>query len=337
MKFLSILLLILSLYSQASAISVRDWRSPNPDTKIEIENSILTVTSTASAGGIYNTRPLGISDEDRGLLVIKMKTSGDGIGEVSWRTKGTNFSFLKSFPFYLRRTNQYHTYYLNLAAYNRDHARIDQLLFFPLPGPGTAEIEELKFVKGNLWEKTLAGWQEFFGPAGREPDGFNFLVIRSPRLFGRPFLLYVNLFLLGFLAIAVAFRLRKAFLLTLLIAWVVLEMSSLLNNWISFQRDKKYFGKSPEEKREMINTKGFYAFLKWADRELPPGAAFNILTSGMDDGLRAKYYLYPRILKANAPYLLVLNKKIDKETSKRYRPWKEFKKGAFILINVAIH
>lgn len=323
MKFLSILLLILSLCSQVGAIPNLDWRSPNPDTKIELKNSILTVASTASAGGIYNSRPLNISDEDRDLLVIKMRTSSGGIGEVSWRPGGANFSFKRSLPFYLMKPGSYHTYYLNLAAYNRDHALIDHLLFFPLPGPGTAEIKELKFVKGDLWEKTLAGWQEFFGPAGREPDGFNFLVIRSPRLFGRPFLLYVNIFLLGFLIIAVAFRLRRAFLLTLLIVWIMLEMSTLLNNWIAFQRDKVYFGKSLEEKREMINTKGFYDFMKYADRELPAGAGFDIRAAGIYNDLRAQYYLYPRIRYAGAPYLLTFNCKIDRKLLEKYKPWKE--------------
>ena len=133
MKFISILLLILSLCSQAGAIPNLDWHSPNPDTKIELKNSILTVASTASAGGIYNSRPLMIFDEDFDLLIIEMKASRDGIGEVSWRPGGANFSFKRSLPFYLMKPGSYHTYYLNLAAYNRDHALIDHLLFFPCP------------------------------------------------------------------------------------------------------------------------------------------------------------------------------------------------------------
>ena len=181
----------------------------------------------------------------------------------------------------------------------------------------------------------IAGWQEFFGPLGREPDGFNFLVIRSPRLFGLPFLAYINWWLGLFLAAVILLRsrldLRWPFLLIIFFLWIFLESSSLLNHWISFQRDRPFFGKSLEEKRELLNNKDFYPFLKFADREIPAGAPFDVLFAGMFNQDRAIYYLYPRPYLNNAPYLLVFDRRIGKDSLKKYKIWKRFRKGAYIL------
>ncbi|MBI5078641.1 hypothetical protein HZB08_01280, partial [Candidatus Saganbacteria bacterium] len=172
-------------------------------------------------------------------------------------------------------------------------------------------------------------------PRGREPDGFNFLVIRSPRLFGRPFLSYLNAFLIVILAGVVLLRsrinLRRPLLFILLSLWVTLELSSLINNWISFQRDRRFWGKSPEEKRIMINPKDFYPFLKFADQQLPPKADLDISASGLYARSYADYYLYPRILKSGAPYFLVFDLKPSPPLLKKYAPWKKFREGAYIL------
>ena len=311
------------------------WHSPNSSVKIEFKDSQLTVSSTLASTGIYNRLPLRASTKDFDLLLIKMKTTRDGVGEVSWTSREGTFSFLKNYPFYLRRAGQFHVYYINLAAYNRDRSRIDHLLLFPFSGPGTAVIQEFRLTKGDLREKVLAGWQEFFGPGGRMPDGFNFLVIRSPRLFGKPFILYVNYFLLILLAAVILARsksdFRRHFLLVLLACWILLELSSLLNNWISLRNDWRYFGKSLEEKRAMINTKDYYQFLKFADKMLPPGAGFAIYTPIIYDASRAIYYLYPRPLQSNPPYILVFYQKIGGDISKKYHFWKSFKEGIYIL------
>lgn len=321
-------MIALSIISQAPALDLLnhdlDWRSPNRETRIAFKNRHLSVGSERTSNGIYNNHPLNINTRDHDLLIIKMTASKSGIGEVFWAAQDKRFSPLKNYPFYIQRSG---TYYLNLSAYNRDGSTIGYLLLFPFSGPGRAEITEFKLVKGNLLEKAMAAWQEFFGPLGREPDGFNFLVIRSPRLFGRPFLLYVNILLGAALIIALFLRRRREFLFLLLACWLLVELSSLLNNWLAFQKSWPFYGQSLEEKHIMLNTKDFYPFLKFADEKLPPGADFDISAAGMDNDFRAQYYLYPRRLKKDAPFLLVF----DRKTS-GLKPWKTFRAGAFIAI-----
>jgi hypothetical protein len=342
MKIAIITLLAFTLCSQTLAqneISLLHskylWRSPNPGTKIEFSPSSLTVSSTSSSTGIYNLLPINISSKKYNLLVVKMKTSKDGIGEVSWASENLRFHPLQSYPFYLRKPGQWYTYYLNLSSYHRGSAPINHLLFFPFQGPGTAEIKEIKFIKGTLGEKALAAWQEFWGPRGREPDGFNFLVIRSPRLFGGPFLRYLNYFLLIVLAITFLLKpyldLRRPFLILLLTFWLFLELSSWVNNWIAFRRDLIFLGKTLEEKRTLINPKDYYPFLKFADQHLPPSSSFEVDTKLPYGKAKAAYYLYPRSLTANAPYLLIFDQEINRNYLKNFYLWKTFRKGAYLL------
>jgi len=331
--------LLLAGVSLAGEINLLDpawgWRSPNPGVKIEFSAAGLTVSGTLTSTGIVNRRPLNFSTRDFDLLAIKMKTSKEGMGELSWASDKTPFSFRNSYPFYLRRPGAYHTYYVNLAAYDRDRSKITLLLLFPFSGPGAAEIAELKLVKGSLYEKIFAGWQEFFGPNGREQDFFNFLVVRSPRLFGRTLNYYVNFFLALFLAVVVILRKRwdlsRVFLLTLLAAWAAVELNYLGENLAAVRRQARFLGKSLEEKRALVNPGDFYAFLKFADSQLPAGAAFDIRAAGLYNGRNANYYLYPKRFKAGAPYLLIYDVKPDQKTRRGYRPWQIFRPGAYIL------
>ena len=270
-----------------------DWHSPNKETKIVFRDKKIIVSSQKTSNGIYNNRPLGIDTGKYKLLTFKLTSSKSGIGEIFWAEKNKAFSPLKNFPFYVGRSG---TYYLNVAAYDRDHSTINQLLLFPFSGPGTAEISEFKFVRGGPGEIMLAAWQEFFGPLGRQPDGFYFLVNRSPRLFGRPFLLYINIFLGAALLVALVFRRKRWFLLLFAGCWILVELSSLLNNWIAFKNDWRFFGKNLEEQHTIINTRDFYPFLGFADQYLPAAASFEVRADGMDNDSRAQYYLYPRMV-----------------------------------------
>ena len=297
--------LFLCLINSAFALNLLspayNWRSPNQDTKISWRDGKLTFTSTRSAGGLYNTVPL--NGRENRLLIIKMRTSRRDLGEVSWTTGQERFTPRNNRPFYLRNG-------LHYMMIGREKAPLEHLLLFTGSGPGTTEISEFKLVEGTPLELGLAGWQEFWGPVGREPDGFNWLVIRSPRLFGRTINFYLNIFLAIFLIYAWRSGKRREFLLVLLAAWLLLEGSSLLNNWISFQRDAKYFGQPLEKKHAMINTSGFYRFLQAADKRLPPGAPFKLKRLGQEDirdfydDLRARYYLYPQLASAETTNII---------------------------------
>jgi hypothetical protein len=86
-----------------------------------------------------------------------------------------------------------------------------------------------------------------------------------------------------------------------------------------------------EEKRALINGDDFYAFIKFADRELPPAASFDVLTSHPYYNFRAAYYLHPRDYQPASAYLLVYDGAIDRQALRKYKLWRTFRKGAYIF------
>jgi hypothetical protein len=287
--------------------------------------------STLNPPRLVNTKPLRLSTREYPILIIESKQAGGKLGEVAWRAGDEPFSFRNSRPFPLQGGNKTARYLLNLSVYNRSGKNIDQLVVFPAGSAGTAEIISLTASSGSLPELVTAAWQEFWGPPGHEPDPFDFMVIRSPRLFGRPFNLYLNLFLALFLLYAWRSGKRREFFGVLLAVWLLLEANSLRNNWLAVRADAKYLGKTLEQKRALINVPDYYPFLMFADKVLPPGAGFMIVTPVLYGGALANYYLYPRPYEENAPYLLLFRQPLSQELKDKYFVWKTYQRGACIL------
>lgn len=279
---------------------------------------------------IVNSIPLNADLKDCDLLAIRVKAAKPGVAELFWAPSRNSFSFRRNYPVYVN--DQAKPNLVNLAAYTRDGMTTVNHLLLIAEGP--AEITEIKFIRGGLWQKMAAGWQEFFGPLSRTQDGMEYIIIRSPRLFGRPFLSLVNALLFVLLLVVLLLRkkkdLRRAFLAALLVCWGLVELNSLRNNWLAVRRDARYLGQPLEVKRAMINEGDFYAFLKFAERELPVPSSFDVLTYGLDHNFRAAYYLYPRSYGAGGRYLLVYDRPFDKLALKQYKLWKLFRPGAAI-------
>lgn len=337
-RLLTLVILILHFtgLSLADEINLLDpkyrWRSPNPETRIEFTDSMLIVSSKKTSSGIYNRLPLNLSTEKYDLLKIELKTSKTGQGEISWISGKQKFSKARSFPFYLKSPNTYHAYYLNLKPYNPSQT-IDRILFFPFSGPGRAEIKTLKFIKGSWGEKIMAAWQEFWGPRERGRLGESFLVIKSPRIFGRSIFYYLNLLILICAVLLFLIKNTGYTLFLILILWGILEVNTLTNNWVLFQHNLPFWGKSLEEKRAMQNVKDFYKFIKFAEKIIPADSSFEILTHPKYPytQARAGYYLYPRKMAENAPYLLIFDAELDRLILTNYKVIEKFRKGAYIL------
>jgi hypothetical protein len=318
-KFWAVFLVIFALAGTALAAAEIDLLTPGPG------------WTSAVRGGfqIVNAAALGISTQDYDLLSIKIRSTRSGLAELYWAPRRDQFSIYRNYPFYV--ADRYETNLINLAAYNRDGSVINHFL---LVSEGTLEISELKLIKSNPWQKVLAGWQEFFGPLSRTQDGMEYLVIRSPRLFGSSFMYLSNAFLLVLLLAVLLLRgkkdLRRAFLLILLTCWGLAELNSLRNNFLAVQRDVPYLGKTLETKRAIMNEGDFYAFIKFAGRELPPAASFEIATARPYYDYRAAYYLYPRDYLKGADYLLVYDGRLERRALKKYKLWKTFRPGAYI-------
>jgi hypothetical protein len=265
--------------------------------------------TTTNPPRLVNTKPLRLSTKQYPLLIVEIKQQGGIIGELSWRAATEPFSFTNSLPFYLRGNNKPGIYYLNLAAYNRSGKEIDQLVIFPAGQGDAAVINSLIASSGSLPERLAAAWQEFWGPTGHEPDPFDFLVRRSPRLWGLPVVLYLNLLLFSLLLIALLVRRRfdpsRYFFGVLVIGWLLLEASSLVGNWTALARTTKFWGKPLETKRALSYPSGFYDFIVKTAKKLPPDATFSFHSArGYKLENPAQYYLYPRLLTPEGEYKL---------------------------------
>jgi hypothetical protein len=331
-----ILITTLSLQSSALEIDLLDpshsWRSPNRDTQISFADSKLIISSVHSSIGIYNQKPLNLSAKDFNLLIIRMKASKGGIGEISWRSGKEPFAPERNFSFYLKSPDKYHTYYLNLKPYLKEK-NIGQVLFFPFNKEGKAELTGFKFIKGTLWQKALAGWQEFWGPIGRNYTGKSFFVLKSPMLFGKSIFFYLNWLIAVSLLVSLLFKRPRFTITSILVLWILLEASSAVNNWIFFKDDLRFWEKNLEEKRAIQNAKDFYQFMKFAEKKIPPDSDFDLVAAPKYpySRERAGYYLYPRKLKEKAAYLLIFDLEPGKDILEKYKLIGKFRKGAYIL------
>ena len=283
----------------------------------------------AGQSRFVNAVPLNVTAHDYDLVAVRIRSAQAGVAELFWAPSRNSFSTGRNYPFYVNNGAEENL--IDLAAYDHDGFPINHLL---LMAAGTAEITELKLIKGSPWQKAAAGWQEFFGPLSRTQDGMEFLVIRSPRLFGRTFAFWLNsflfIFLLAVLALIKKKDLRRAFLVMLLVGWALAELNGLRNNFLAVQRDAHFLGRPLEVKRAMMNEGDLYAFLKFAERELPAGASFDVASSGPYYNDRAAYYLYPKTRATGGRYLLVYDLPFDQKAFPRYRLWKTFRPGAAI-------
>jgi len=264
------------------------------------------------------------------LLAIEVLSPDSGLAEVSWRTLQQKYSNNRTYPFYVKSSSQPKTYYLDLKAYVKE-PKIDRLLFF---GPDQSKLISVKPVKSTVIKKVIAGWQEFWGPQGRERIGTTFTIIKPVKLFNKSIFFYLN-WLIGLaIVIALVKKQPKLALGTILTLWLLLEVSSAVNNWIYFKTDLKFWGKSLEEKRVMQNYKDFYPFMKHAQKIIPQHASFVLITQPQYrfSTRRAQYYLFPRLWVEKKPlYVLLFDKQPSQRLLKGYKIISKFRPGAYIL------
>jgi hypothetical protein len=316
------------------------WRTVNPGTTTSLKRNNIVLSSRDSSPGISNRVPLKLAAGDIDLLMIRMKTSCSGYGEVSWRSTGRPFTPQSSRSFSLGAPGREHTYYLDLKSYLREPG-LDYLLFFPIVGEGEAEISEFKLIQGEPGERALAAWQEFWGPDGRRFSGTSSFILHSPRLFGQPVFYYLNWLIAAAVIISLLLRRPRWAITLILFFWVLLEASSAVNNWVFFKDDLSFWGKSLEQKREMQNVAGFYDLIKLARAKVPADADYEILADPKHPYSieRAGYYLLPRLRvspEAEAAYLVIFDLEPGENVLAGYKVIGRSGKKSYILKNKKI-
>lgn len=77
-------------------------------------------------------------------LILEMRTSNNGLGQVFWNT-GDGYSLLKSYPFLIKRTEEFETYSIPLPAKRLRAVRID-----PMQAPGDFEIKSIRIIGPDI-------------------------------------------------------------------------------------------------------------------------------------------------------------------------------------------
>jgi len=293
-----------------------------------------------------------IDAEEFNTVILKIKSAKSGAARLFWATNfDPQMNQPKSIWFFFDQSNDFQEYAFNLRTQSGYWAGyVGQLLVYPENGPAGIEVAPAQAVVGNLGTNIGSGWREFWGPRGRLVIGSTINTIQSTNLFGRPIFSYIYWFLgmiaVGFLGFEIYSSSRskgsdwrliwqktgQAVVLSLLACWVLLEVSSLFTNFLMFKDDLKYLGKDQRSKLTIANTGDFYPFMEFCQANIPPEAKFDFRIPPIYNDIKAIYYLYPRELSTTeADYLVVYDKAVEPELSRKYLPWKAFRAQALIM------
>jgi len=294
-----------------------------------------------------------IDGEEFTTVVLNIKSPKGGTARLFWATNfDPQMNEPKSVWFFLKPGDAFHEYTFNLRSQNPYWTSfVSQLLIYPENGPDSIEIGPAQALPGNLMTNIKSGWQEFWAPRGRLVIGSTINTIQSSNLFGRSIYVYIywliGLLTAGYLAyqLSLASKEKKKrpfsdswlktgkFCLVLIVGlWLLLEASSLVNNWLMFKSDWKYVGKSYRDKLVLANTGDFFPFIEFCAAKIPPTAKFDMRIPPLYNDIKAMYYLYPRQkTTVEAEYLVIYDQAAEPTPLSKYRPWQTFRSGAQIM------
>jgi hypothetical protein len=286
----------------------------------------------------FQSPQLTIDSAEYDTLILRISAKEGGTARLFWINHyDPQFNQPKSIAFFLRKGT--HDYMFNIASQNPNWIGwVKGVLVFPEFDHRLVEVKGAEIITGNFLTNIRSGWQEFWGPRGRTVIGSTINTIQSTNLFGRSIMFYIYWFLaiwaLGcttFLFIQHKFnwqKLGKLVVFAALACWLLLEISSLFNNWLMFKSDLKYFGKSSRDKLIMANTGDFYPFIEFCRSNIPIDAKFDIRIPPIYNDIKAVYYLYPRERSTlEADYLVVY----DQPSGSNFTAWNTFRPGALIM------
>ena len=334
------------------------WVTQDPNVKLSYSDQRLALNSNSAFPFIVSP-PLLFYADDTDTFIIKMKSSKPGTATVFFSTDfDPQLNNQKAVNFQLARPGKFNTYYINLRQQHPAWtSRISRLAFSPFQGSGQAQVDYIKLTKANLFTNLLAGWQEFWGPKGRQVIGSTINVIPSSTLWSKPINLYVywiiGLIFIGSLgycylsgqkqkpSTVIRKTFHKAVRITLtgtIIFWIILSLNADYNFFNIFKNNlKPYFGKTIEGKRAVAYGVDFYEFLKFTKNQLPKKPVkFGLLTSNYAPFLQTRIYLFPHHYEENfsspPPYLLIFRPTPTQTYNKNlHTPYAQLNDQAYIL------
>jgi len=362
------------LGSKWAGADLAKWQIGFKPVPARVDNGSLIIDYPEDDGYLISP-PLFLNSNVYSHLLIKMRTSRSfQKARVFWiGPYNKNFERQFSLPIAIGGNWGYHTYVIDMSSHGGWSGIIGRLMISPVNGGGRVEIQSIEFTQYSPLLKLRAQLQEFFAlEANPIPPNLGMVfVIVGPIFAGRPIDLYVYrsavylffglfLFLLGRAVYLPArikmmqdlkLQLRRIFLFAafgvvvfVLACWLLIEVQYSFNDLKMLVADyQAMWGKTIDEKRDVITGGDFYDFLEFCDKTLPRGAGVDFAFS---DNLyyafpewlpiKARYYLFPRVNDSASPYKLVFGPGAEAKLNitKRYQLIAKFKDGEIILKEV---
>jgi len=268
-------------------------------------------------------------------FILNIKATQTGIARLMWANHyDPQFNQQKSIMFRVKKGD--HNYYINLGNQNPNWIGwIKGLLVYP--EADQVEVKNARLVPGNVFTNIISGWQEFWGPKGRDIIGSTINTIQPVNLFGQSIFVYIY-WLIGlaglfFFALKRDFNQTGKFVFLLIgLFWFFLEASSLYNNWLAVKSDWKYVGQSYRDKLVLANTGDFYPFIEFCAANLPLSAKFDLRIPPIYNDIKARYYLIPRQeTSTEAEFIVVYDPGADQKIPGKFKLFKTFRKNAYLM------
>ncbi|MFC1568427.1 hypothetical protein ACFL37_01870 [Candidatus Margulisiibacteriota bacterium] len=313
-----------------------------------LAESRLIPFQAASEGPYFISPQLMLDSAEFDTLILRLEAEQSASARLLFATSyDARFDQFKSASFTLKKGE--HDYYLNVSAASPAWLGwITGFVIVPESGAGQIGIRSVRVTNGNLFTHFRSGWQEFWQLETIKGRTVN--IIMGQRMLGRHVNFYAYLILAlaflflagreaavswkkGFDAVWQGIRDRLGLLVVLALVLVVLLEVRL---WFDYSKiasadHKKFWGRSLEEKHDLIMGGGYYDFLAYCNKVLPPRADIDMYAVGDFYRSRGPYYLYPHRIKKNPPYIIIFHKEVAKDVVKGYSLFAKYKEGEYIL------
>jgi len=366
MKYPAIILIFLFFaiaicsFAYCEEAYVQEWAPYSGVENLSLKDNVLELHSTSSMPLLTTKGDLLINASRLKVLEIKMKSDKSYMtGRMFFRRIGDpGFNYFNSFEFQTGLNNMYHSYLVDLGRNQNWFGTVTQIMFSPINGEGSVEIENVRFLEPSLLFSVGTFWQEFFTFERPAPRTINF--IYGPRINGISVNVYVYWLMIAMAALIISFYWLKhndikdviavaptKLLLLCLTFWVLLDARTIFDQLRTGITDYQIFaGKSLEEKQALSTNASYYDFyyyLKSCGEKVPSGSSYSLVVpSGFFYFIdKSRYFLYPTYERTiEAQYVLVYDPqnmvKAQDIPAKDHKKYADFGNNRYILKRTVI-
>ena len=288
-----------------TAGEVRDWRGEGIE-GFRVEGGVFQVRGKEELQ-LLSPPGLNIPVSEEPHLRIRFRSQSPRYLRVFWRPRAGRPVLIPEItqPVFDRN---FHTYWISLTEKKEYRDTIEQLGLIFGGRPGWVEIDTIEIRPFSLGKYLSDQWEEFWLPRSLNLGTINSL--SSPRLFGRPFVSWLNKLAFLIIIIGVFFYLKVGqkrkrgvvlkTALAVLLLWIAYDIRETFSQFqIADEIYRSYVEPDPSEKT-FPALGAFYRFVDLAGDVIPEGAQYHFYSSpDWPYDCRIKYYLYPRRINSD--------------------------------------